>query len=297
MEVYCDAIDMVKARRTLVAACIPAVLFALTALPVTAAEPPKFSPPKTYYLALGDSIAYGYQASKAHAGMPPSAFNTGYVDVFAGQLRAIQPSIAVVNYSCVGESTGTFLHGPCLGNTVGFPLHDAWSGTQLDAALGFLSAHKGEVSPITVTLWANDVRELAESCGFDGECILRGAPAAIVRAASNLDTILGKLRAAAPQAEIIATGPWNTAIGDFPITDPLYQQFDDALEQVAAASRVRFVDLFPIFNPQGDIEAETAAICTLTLLCIEGDVHPSDTGYRVVAEGAWHASEYDRLLS
>ena len=30
---------------------------------------------------------------------------------------------------------------------------------------------------------------------------------------------------------------------------------------------------------------------------IEGDVHPSDSGYRVVAERVWDASGYDRLLS
>jgi hypothetical protein len=47
--------------------------------------------PKQYYLALGDSIAYGYQASKHEAGLPPSAFDTGYVDVFAARLREIQP--------------------------------------------------------------------------------------------------------------------------------------------------------------------------------------------------------------
>src|SRR5262245_39471048 len=49
--------------------------------------------PKQYYLALGDSITDGYQAYMHAAGLPPSAFDTGYVDVFAEYLREIQPSI------------------------------------------------------------------------------------------------------------------------------------------------------------------------------------------------------------
>jgi lysophospholipase L1-like esterase len=271
-------------------------LVMLVVVPTAAAEPPKFNPPKSYYLALGDSIAYGYQASKRLAGLPPSGFNTGYVDVFAARLRTIQPSIKVVNYSCVGESTRTFITGPCLGNTLGLALHDDWTGTQLDAAIAFLSTHRGEVSPITVTLWGNDARELSEACGGDPDCVLQGAPAAIAQAAANLKTILGRLHTAAPQAEIIFTGPWNISTGAFPETDPLFMLFNDALKQAAADTRVRFADLFPIFNPQGDIEAETAAICALTLLCSEGDIHPSDAGFRVIGDEVWEVSGYDRLF-
>jgi hypothetical protein len=187
---------------------------------------PKFNPPKTFYLALGDSFAYGFQASKWEAGLPPSAFDTGYVDVFAERLRTIQPSIEVVNYSCPGESTATFLTGICLGKRLGIPLHDEWSGTQLDAALVFLSAHRGEVSPITLSLWGNDIRELGEACGGDFPCILDGAPATIARIGNNLKINLDRIRALAPQAEIIVTGPWNSAIGTFSVTDPLYTQLD-----------------------------------------------------------------------
>jgi lysophospholipase L1-like esterase len=213
------------------------VLAIVSAPPVAAAEPPKFNPPKTYYLALGDSFAYGFTNAKFLADLPPSAFDRGFVDVFAQRLRAIQPSIRVVNYSCVGESTRTFISGPCLGNALGVDLHDDWSSTQLDAALTFLSMHKGEVSPITITLWANDVRELAESCNQDFACILDGAPAAITRIATNLETTLTRLRATAPQAEIIVTGPWNSAIGTFPITDPLYLQLERAMKQATVDTR------------------------------------------------------------
>jgi hypothetical protein len=56
--------------------------------------------------------------------------------------------------------------------------------------------------------------------------------------------------------------------------------------------RARFADPFPLFNPQGGPAAETAAICTLTLLCTEGDGHPSEPGYRALAGVVWAASSY-----
>ncbi len=52
--------------------------------------PAMLTPPKRYYLALGDSLAYGFQPDKALAGLPPQAFNTGYVDLFAARLTGVQ---------------------------------------------------------------------------------------------------------------------------------------------------------------------------------------------------------------
>jgi hypothetical protein len=65
--------------------------------------------------------------------------------------------------------------------------------------------------------------------------------------------------------------------------------------QAAAANRARFADPLPIFNPQGDLKAEIQAICTLTLLCSDGDSHPSDGGYQALAGLVFDASQYIRL--
>jgi lysophospholipase L1-like esterase len=67
--------------------------------------PALLTPPRRYYLALGDSLAYGFQPDKALEGLPPQAFSTGYVDLFAGMLRQLRPAIDTVNYGCPGEST------------------------------------------------------------------------------------------------------------------------------------------------------------------------------------------------
>jgi lysophospholipase L1-like esterase len=272
------------------------MLAVLAASPPAAGDPaPTFNPPKSYLLALGDSVGYGFQSSKFAAGLPPSGFATGYVDVFSTRLRAVRPGLKVVNFSCPGETTSSFSTGPCLFSSLGFALHDHFEGSQLSAALAFLRAHEGQVSPVTLTLWGGDVREFVQSCGGDLECVSNAAPAEIARIAVRLGSIVAQLRAAAPNAEIIVTGPWNTFIGTFPVTDPLFFALGSAMAAAVSAERARYADMLPVFNPQGDLALETATICSLTLLCTEGDSHPSDAGYRAIADLVFEASAYARL--
>jgi lysophospholipase L1-like esterase len=266
-----------------------------TATAASASPPPGLTPPKSYYLALGDSIAYGFQTSKALAGLPPEAFNTGYADLFAARLRQLRPRIAAVNYACPGESTTSFLL-PCIWKRSGHALHNDYPGSQRDAALAFLAAHRGEVSPITLSLNGNDINEFLQTCpSGDLACIQAGAPAAIAAYHARLTSILSQLRAAAPDAEIIVVGAYDPNIGAFAFADPLFTQLNQAQQAAAATVRARFADPFPVFNPQGDPAAETAAICTLTLLCTEGDGHPSDAGYSALAGIVWAASGYASL--
>src|SRR4029079_4607300 len=130
-------------------------LVLLTAIAASAASGPVYQAPQAYYLALGDSITYGFQPNKPKAA-PPSAFDSGYVDLFAVRLRKLSPKIQVVNYGCPGESTRTFAVGGCEGRGDVKALHDSFKGAQLDAALAFLRAHSGEVGPVTLTLFGND---------------------------------------------------------------------------------------------------------------------------------------------
>ena len=276
-------------------AIVTIVALAATILAVSPSAGPDaiFNPPKQFYLALGDSFAYGFQFSKV--GMPPEAFDTGYVDVFAAHMLAIQPGLTTVNYGCVGETTVTFIKGPCLGQTLGVPLHDFYTGSQLDAAVAFLRAHPRQVSPITVTLWSNDIRLFVESCQ-DQECVAEGAGEAIKQIIRNLTIILGRLRGAAPDAEIIVTGAWDSFLNSLEFADPLFQAMNAQMAAATMPSRSRFADPFPIFNPQGDLQVEIGTICTLTLLCTEHDGHPSDAGYRALGDLVFDVSGYNALL-
>jgi len=276
-------------------ALITLVAALATATPALASPVATFTPPRSYYLALGDSIAYGFQTHKALAGLPPQAFNTGFVDVFTARLQQLRPGLITVNYSCPGESSVSF-RTPCIWKASGHALHDDYDGAQLNAAIAFLTAHRGKVSPVTLSLNGNDINAFLQSCPpGDAACIQREAPAAIAQYSARMTAIMRELRAAAPDAEIILTGSYDPNVGAFALADPLFATLNAAESDVAAAAGARFADPFPIFNPQGDETAETSAICTLTLVCTEHDAHPSDAGYRALADTVWAASDYMRL--
>ena len=115
-------------------------------------------------------------------------------------LREIRPGITTLNYGCTGETSVTFIQGGCFYTASGFPLHDPYDGSQLSAALAFLRAHRGQVSPITINLGTNDLNALTASCGSDASCYFENGPAVLDSIATNLDYILSELRAAAPDA-------------------------------------------------------------------------------------------------
>jgi lysophospholipase L1-like esterase len=260
----------------------------LAALQATAAggrhsSPPVYQPPQSYYLALGDSMAYGFQPTKK-PGARPSVFNTGYVDVFAARLRKLSPNIRVVNYGCPGESTVTFTRGGCDGLKDGFKLHDAFRGSQLKAAESFLRAHPGQVSPITLTLWGVDLLPLSAKG--------KRAQRAIASFGSRFTTILKRLRTAAPGAEIIVTGAWNPEADKLAKAEPLYRSVDATIKRVAAGSRARVANMFAALNGSGSIKSRQARLCSLTFFCSKGDPHPTNAGYRAMAGAFMTASGY-----
>jgi lysophospholipase L1-like esterase len=246
---------------------------------------PVYRLPQSYYLALGDSITYGFQPDKAKAGARPSDFDTGYVDLFAARLRKLSPKIQVVNYGCPGESSVTFTRGPCPALAEGIKLHDPFRGSQLKAALSFLRAHRGQVSPITLTLWGNDLLPLSQKG--------KRAPSAIASFASRFKSIHQQLRVAAPTAEIIVTGAWNPEVDRLEQAQPLYRSLGGAIARVAAASRARVANMFAAFN-SGSFRAQKARLCALTSFCSKSDPHPTGAGYRVMADAHMAASGYPR---
>ncbi len=257
---------------------------------IAPADPlPVRQPPQRYYLALGDSMAYGFQPTKATPSAKPSDFDTGYVDVFAARLRKLSPKIAVVNYGCPGESSATFMRGGCPTLADGVKLHDPYRGSQLKAAESFLRAHPGQVNPITVTLWGAELAPLSQ--------MGKRAPAAIASFASRFTSILHRLRAAAPSADIIVTGAWNPEADRLTQTEPLYRSVDKAIAAVAAASNARVANMFTALDGTGNVKSQQARLCRITFYCSKGDPHPTDAGYRAMADAFLAASGYPRKAS
>ena len=275
--------------------CVLAALLAALALLLSASGASATKPQRTY-LALGDSLAFGYQQARFNELFPnenPAAFDTGYVDDFGHFLLKTHRDIAVVDDGCPGETTDSFINGPCL-YQLAFPLHhpyiDGPTSSQLSDALAYLYANPGTVSPITLDIGANDALAVAEHiCAFAPQCIAEHAPGLIEHISANLGLILSDLRGAAPDAKIVVLGLYDPFDEKLPGSDQLTALINEAMAGVASTVGARFADPLPLFNPPGSTEEET--ICRLTNMCPEGtidltgkgDIHPSDLGYEVLA--------------
>ena len=259
---------------------------------------PRFAPPGRYYLALGDSLAFGYQQARFNANAPsepPTSFNTGYVDDFATLLTGVRSSVQTVNDSCPGETSSTFLSGGCPYSAAGFTLHTSYSGSQMDAALSFLRARPGQVNPITLDIGSNDFNPLISACGLNGTaCLAQGAPAILAQYSANLSRILADLRSAAPTSEIIVMEYYDPYAPVQPLSIQIVQQQNAIIASLAAAYRARVADTFTPFNLTAP---EPQTLCTLSLICSQGDIHASDAGYAVIAQQFWAASAYGNLLA
>jgi lysophospholipase L1-like esterase len=303
-------------RGRLLACCIAcvAVLGALVLAPAAGA----FSVGSTY-LALGDSLAYGYHAAQfeeelKHTGtVNPANFNKGYVDDFAAGLKLVNPKLQVINDGCPGETTETLIKGSgvpgtCAGGATNpkglFPdsfLHHPYTagGSQLADALSILAANKN-VSPITLDIGSNDVLQfLAHNCGFPATdtCTEAEVGGEFVKIATNVGSILGQLRAAAPKAQIVLIGAYNPFPTVVPGGDKVQAALNSLLEGVAAkVPNASFANTLPVFNPSlitgGPETQDIPTICAFTAMCPggkfnpaspEADIHPTNLGYAVMA--------------
>jgi lysophospholipase L1-like esterase len=286
-----------KMRSICVVAVIAGALFAPAAQADQLPTGPKLVPPKANYLALGDSLAFGYQPGKS---TDPAAYNTGYVDDFAAALAPLSPGITTVNYGCPGEWTDSFLgDAPC---PYPLPLHDPYTGSQMAAADAFLSPHPSQTSPVTIDIGGNDALHVFNACKAEflpdldavESCVAAQTPSTAAHIAQNLGTILAHLRADAPKTEIIVVGLYNVLVVLFgPDSDALAAELNSAMADTAAAYEARFADPLPVFNPPGP--NEIATICTLTYICTAGDIHPTDAGYQAMANVVFEASGYSKL--
>jgi len=279
-------------------AIIAAVVGLVSGTVSVSASAEQFNPPKHYYLSLGDSLAYGYQQAKFNVTQNPADFNTGYTDDFAAKLRAIRGDVQVVNYGCPGETTSSFINGPCP-TPVAF-LHTGYSGPQLDTAVAFLRSHPGQVSPITIDIGSNDAGAVEQLCGVPPftptslACVSANLPALLNQIGANLSTIIATLRAASPSSEIIVLNLYNPLAVVYQGSDQFANLIDGAIQAAATQQGARVADVFSLFNPAG--AAEVPTICAFTGICTAlKDTHASDAGYVAMALAVWQASGYSRL--
>lgn len=270
------------------------------------------------YLALGDSLAYGYHQAqfqeelKAKGHVEPANFNDGYVDDFGAALKLLNPKLQIINDGCPGETTETMIkgsgvYGPefCAGGPTGSPfpkafLHHPYPGTQLEAALAV--AKEPGVGTITLDIGANDLLQfLGHTCGFPVTftCSQGQIEAEIGHVTANVGNILAQLRATAPKAKIIFVSQYNpypTVLQPEGTGDATLEALNGALKAVATTYGVSFANTARTINfsgTHGGPEAgDIPTVCAFTAMCPGGefnpsspnaDIHPTKLGYAAMA--------------
>ena len=152
------------------------------------------------YLALGDSVAFGTNPL-----LDPSNASrfTGYPEIVAQTLN-----IEDVNAGCPGEASGGFISPTGLDNVcrpyrAAFPLHVAYTGTQLDFAAGYLR-NNPRTRLVTLNLGANDIFRLQKNCHNDAACFRANLLAYLANLDANLRTIFAALRGTGYTGLIVA---------------------------------------------------------------------------------------------
>jgi len=245
------------------------------------------------YLALGDSLAFGFNPLVD----PGDADNyVAYPDFVARSLRD-----TLTNASCPGETSGHLIDLTAPDRGCGdfrshFPLHAAYGGAQLSFADAFLADHP-KTHLVTIDIGANDVSNLRDSCGGDPACILGALPGVLARLSANLDTIYGHLRTVdGYRHKIVALSIYSTDYGDPALTGVIA-----LLNDVVAARTIAWggvvADGFGAWASAaapygGDTCAAGLRIVTSTspLTC---DDHPAAAGHRLLAQAIVRALRTD----
>jgi lysophospholipase L1-like esterase len=157
--------------------------------------------PGSQYLALGDSVTFGYMESNV---VPAPDYGNaaafpGYPEQLGARLR-----LSVANASCPGETSSSLIRtsAPSNGcennpahsssNYRNNPLHVKYTGSQLAFALSYLRSHH-KVRLVTLMIGANDFfvcqETTSDGCASTAE---RNATAATVT--RNIHTILSAIR-------------------------------------------------------------------------------------------------------
>jgi len=250
-----------------------------------------YGPTTTYYLALGDSLAAGFQPGKGET--------RGYVGDLWRRIREQIPALGLRNVSCAGETSRSMItgeHSPC---------HYS-AGSQLDAAVAFLGAHTGEVAFITIDVGVNDLlsRCMAWDTGLiDRACVVDLLP----RLQTRLTRIVDALAAEAPGVPIVAMtyydpflGLWGLVPGGrhlarvdqraWAVFDAglatAYGDAGAAVADVAATFRIDDFTDTVVVPGRGRIPVNVALACRWTWFCSPeffGDPHPNRIGYMKVA--------------
>jgi lysophospholipase L1-like esterase len=219
-----------------------------------------------WYLAVGDSVTFGFTVDPARFGVN-SSWPLQLQPLLAGSGRAW----SLYDTACPSERTATY-STLCPGRSE-VPFLAATS--QHDAAMAAVTQHRASLHAVFVDLGSNDL--------LDG--LRRGTTVAAMSASLGdaLTRIVSELHAAAPGVPVILCNYYNPLANLEPATRPELATVNAGVAAVAAASGARLADFFSA------IDTSTAVpdphLCDW-VDCAHGDVHPTVAGQARLARAA-----------
>ena len=282
----------IAGRRVLVLTAAALVLAISVGAGAASADPVTGSAKNGTYLALGDSVTFGYR--------PPASVPTpDYLDPhsFVGypEFLAQQLDEHVANAGCPGETSSSLLFanvpsfgcenqpGSPIGYRTVFPLHVGYDGTQIDYAIQYLEAHRN-TQLVTIGVGANDFflcqATTADHCTSQGELF-----AVASQLTANIGTMFHDLRdVAGYQGPIVVLTYYALSYSD-PTLVGNAVVLDTVIANAALANGGIVADGFTAFaGPSAVFGGSPCAAGLLIPLPGGGcDVHPTAAGARLLA--------------
>jgi lysophospholipase L1-like esterase len=239
------------------------------------------------YLALGDSVVFGFIANAGNAYGNPENF-IGYPD-YVGQTLNMRDFDA----GCPGETSGSFLSASapddgCKAFKFLAPLHLNYSSTQGQYARAFVK-NRPETRLVTLMLGANDLFLSQQNCANDPACIAAGLPGVLDGVGTNVATILGQIRSSGYRGIIVVVNYYSTDYSDAFYTQ-IIQQLNQTLAAAAQAEGAVVADVFTAFQIVASNPLAPGKTCNAGLLNASAqdqftcDVHPSQSGQKLIAK-------------
>ena len=242
------------------------------------------------YLALGDSVSFGYITQAGFEYRNPDNF-IGF-PTYVGQALGMTPT----NAACPGEATAGFSSSTGADNgcrlyKANFPLHTSYSGPQLAFATAFLNAHPN-TKLVTIQLGANDLFLLENQCNGQQACIAAGLPAVLRTISTNMDGIYRAIRSAHFHGRLIVVNYYSLNYSDAAGTG-VTELLNQAITRQAQADGAIVADAFTAFEhaaaSAGGQTCEAGLLNTTPGDQLTCDVHPSQSGQQLLAQAVENA--------
>jgi lysophospholipase L1-like esterase len=252
--------------------------------------------PGSDYLALGDSVSFGYREPTTTP--PPNYDDAASFVGYPEDVGAVL-GLHVANLACPGETSSSFIEPTAQSNGcenhVGsngqlapggyrtlFPLHYHYTGSQLDAALGYLRSHR-DTRLVSLMIGANDGFVCEETTA--DHCTSPTELAALKKQIEgNVSLILAAIRHVY-RGQIAIVDYYSLDYAN-PTDDATSTLLDQAMNDAARPYHVEIVNGYGAYEKASTYSAgDPCTAGLLTQLSTGGcGVHPTPAGQDVLAQ-------------